>query len=299
MANTNYIYCKLWAEGRIQEALEFKKSGILPTAPSDWDDEAIISNSPSATEFSLPNWPADLPLVGHGYAKTTCGMPYFVGCLEFHDSMELPIGVEHQHDLRGQCLSNGVWVKVKRMWCHRPSCPVCFKHWIDREIARSMKRFEAHNKKYGSAGKELHHVVSVPIQFYGLSLKKMRFLRLTAAKLVGLKGASCVYHSKRWKHGKAYFSAHFHFIGYSEDINGDKVAEVFNYGWVHDAKGKACLQSEFHPGKQLKVQKNHGFFQKNVGLRNSLAGTIGYELSHAAVPPNSGHVSNLVWRAGI
>ncbi len=327
---SNYIYCKLWSAGLIQEANDFKNTGVLsavgkqilkltdeqvlefdevrflasgipPTSPSG-DDEAIISNIPSNTilaDLPFQIFEADWDLVGHGHAKTTCGMPFFVGCLEDHEPKQLDDAIHQNLVVHDECLANGAFVRVQRFWCHRPSCPICLQRWRARETARQLKRFVAYDEKNGTEGKQLHYFVSVPAKFYTWSVAKMKRFSLIAAKLVGFEGGSCVFHSKRFNHGKPYFSPHFHFVGYSKDIDGDKIAEVYTYGWVH-CKGTPVLQTSLYKegdvcivatrSNALKVQKNAGFFQKNKGLRNSLAGTIFYELGHASVPPGHGHV---------
>jgi hypothetical protein len=128
-----------------------------------------------------------------------------------------------------------------------------------------LERFKVYDEDvtHPRAGHQIHFIVSIPKRIWHKSYLELKRLAISEAKKVGFEGGSCIPHSKRKNAIKGmYFSPHFHMLG---------------YGWIE--------------GEQ--VTERHaktGLIFKNVGLRQSLEGTIRYELNHAAVPQMSGHV---------
>ena len=136
--------------------------------------------------------------------------------------------------------------------CFRQACPVCWKKWAARETKRASRRLRAFRLK-GRNLKPIHVVVSIPHVDYGLNLQEMRLKVYKALKTVRLLGGMSIYHPKRWNEAGAYFSPHFHILG---------------FGWLTD------------------VRKNYiasGYVVRNLRIRKSVEGTIWYQLSHAGV----------------
>jgi hypothetical protein len=189
-------------------------------------------------------------------------------CDKKHDPLELPKGVVHQKGIDGKCLADGVFIQRVKMSCHRPECPECWPDWRKRQVARVQKRFDQFEKGFNFWKKRdlkrCHGVLSVPKKLYCLSEKDMRRLAFEYLREIGVWGGSVVYHSKRSKHGVKYFSPHFHvyFHAILGLVDGEKVAKLYDHTrWVF----------------------------RNFGER-VLAKSISYQLSHAAVPPNHGHI---------
>jgi hypothetical protein len=244
------------------------KSGVSSaTAPSNDEEPYSEYIRPSNGVIA-----AELPIIGTGKAKATCGQFYKKICLEPHEPIELPKTIAHQKDLNGQCITNGVYVKTHVYTCYSPLCPICApEKWLNRETNRMLDRFKAYDEeedelgypKHSRAGKQIHFVVSVAKNDYGLTLPKMRNNAMNYVKEVGFEGGAIVYHAYRKNPKKGmYYSPHFHMLGYGW-IDGEKVNEVY---------------------------EKHGYICKNLGLRNNLPKTIIYELGHASVPKNKAHV---------
>lgn len=211
------------------------------------------SSFPSIRQSSFP---ADFETTGHGEQRDSCGVFFTKGCLEshLHESMDLPKGVCLQIGLDGKSVEYGVYYERWVHRCFRQACPVCWEKWAFREMNRATRRLLAFKLK-GRNLKPIHVVVGIPHADYGLGIAEMRKKVYRALKTVHLLGGMCIYHPKRWKKGIAYYSPHFHIIG---------------YGWLTD------------------VRKNYiasGYVVKNLRIRKTVEGTIWYQLSHAGVHP--------------
>lgn len=236
-------------------------------SPSVFYDLEIEKRSIEEIEFFRANW----PLVGDGVAHAKCGTYWTKVCNKKHDPIELPEGIAHQKGLDGKCLHDGVAVLRVKMSCHRPICPTCWTDWRKRQIARAKHRFEASEKDYNRKEKRhvkrCHGVISIPKQLWYLSEEKMKILALKHLKTLGIDGGTIIYHPKRErknKKGSWYFSPHFH---------------VYFHAW------NAWVDGE----KVKKWSKKTGWVFNNFGER-VLGKSLSYQLSHAGVPPNHGHV---------
>ena len=214
---------------------------------------------------------ADWPLVGVGVEHASCGSFWTHLCLEKHDSMELPETVRHQKRLDGKCQKDGVFVQRVKMSCHRPICPKCWQDWRARQVAKVKPRFEAMEKTFNRHQlrhlKRCHGTISVPKALWHLSVPSMKKLALKYLKELGIAGGTIIYHPRRERHRKRgdwYFSPHFH---------------VYFHAWNGWIDGEMVT----------KFSRRTGWVFRNFGER-PLSKSISYQLSHAGVPPDHGHI---------
>jgi hypothetical protein len=210
------------------------KDGILPISQSTF---SVLSVSHIA----------DLSLTGSGDSYANCGVFFTVGCLnvEKHTNTNLD-GV----DMEGKAL-----LKRRKISCHRPECPTCWKDWANREAEYAIKRLQSYRLRdsHNNFKKPIHLTVSVPREDYGLSVPEMRKKAYRAAKRVHFLGGNCIYHPKRKSFRGWYYSPHFHMVG---------------FGWITD------------------IRRNYvysGYIVKNLGIRKTLHGTLFYQLSHCGI----------------
>jgi hypothetical protein len=232
---------------------------------------AVYSQSVFQKSEETPFYKADWPIVGHGTVHVSCGTFWTKVCLEKHDSRELPESVDHQKLLDGQCSEDGVFIQRVKMSCHRPICPTCWPDWRRRQVARCEERFKASEKDYNRKErrnvKRCHGAISVPKKLWHLTEQDMKKLALKYLKQVGIGGGSIIYHPKRERkkqRGLWYFSPHFHVYFHAERA------------WIDGQKVRALHA------------KTEWVF-RNFGER-PLIKSISYQLSHAGVPPNHGHI---------
>ena len=198
------------------------------------------------------SFPADFETTGNGEKRLLCGTFHTFSCLEteLHDGLNIPEGIAYQQNLSGNSSSFGAYHERRKYSCKRQACPLDWKDWASRQTSRAARRLMAFKLK-GRNLKPIHVVVSIPNSDYGLGIVEMRKKVYRALKSVHLLGGMCIYHPKRWKDGVAYYSPHFHIIG---------------YGWLTD------------------VRKNYiasGYVVRNLRIRKTVEGTIWYQLSHA------------------
>ncbi len=109
----------------------------------------------------------DYELVGHGKVTSpSCGkFMGFSGCarIDLHDKTTLD-GVNY---------TGKVFVRKVHRTCHKPSCPVCYKHgWAVREAKMIEARLVECSNRFGQVE---HIIVSVPKSDYGLTLEGFAF----------------------------------------------------------------------------------------------------------------------------
>jgi hypothetical protein len=105
-------------------------------------------------------------LVGHG-KQTNSGCGKFLG---FRGCAR--VDLHNMITLDGVNYSGKVFVQKVHCTCHKPTCPVCYKHgWAVREAKRIEARLSECSKRFGQVE---HIIVSVPQRDYGLSLEALR-----------------------------------------------------------------------------------------------------------------------------
>jgi hypothetical protein len=143
--------------------------------------------------------------------------------------------------------------------CHDPECPVCYESWASREAKSASERIKQAQKLYHY--KPIRHwIVSPPQDKYDLTTeagyKQLRKDLLEVLKLAGFVGGMIIFHPYRLPDddgGEMRWGAHFHVLAFGYAKKSNEIYEAT--GWVF----------------------------KNKGIRYSLSGTIGYELSHAGI----------------
>ena len=219
--------------------------GILPIGPST---KAVLD------VFSVDRVD-DWGLPGHGSSNSGCGTFFYKGCLE--------VGKHAQARVDGIGVVGKGFVKLKRVSCGRPECPVCYESWASREAHRIDYRISQFKTKM----KKIHVTVSPSRRDWGLSVSSMRKKAYVLSRKVGFLGGSCIFHpfrqdaeSKEW-----YFSPHFHLIG---------------FGWV---KGTG------------ENYRSSGWVVKNIGVRESVQATAFYQLTHCGVYYGKGRKHSVTW----
>jgi hypothetical protein len=190
-------------------------------------------------------------LPGHGEAYADCGELRKRGCNNRSGHFG---GLDHP--------PKGVFVEVYRRTCMRARCPTCFESWISREAKRADWRLRQY--KGARFRKPVHIAFSPPESDWGLDVDVLRRKCYKIAKLVGVKGGSCIFHPFRFTKTKVKcFSPHFHIIG---------------FGWLR--------------GVELWYNQTK-WVSKGLGVRRSVESTFRYQLSHAGVSTVGKH--SITW----
>jgi hypothetical protein len=221
----------------------------------------------------------DYELVGHGkQTNSSCGKFLgFRGCarVELHNRITLD-GVNY---------AGKVFVQKIHCTCHKPTCPVCYKHgWAVREAKRIEARLFECSKRFGQVE---HIIVSVPHRDYGLSLEALRKVVQKIMKKRGIIGGVLIFHAFRYRNRSVllkgnfhpqgwYWSPHFHVLGF---ILG-------GYSRCRNCKRKSnCLKGcgGFDDRNYWEGYMKDGYVVKVKGKRKSVVGTAWYQLNHASV----------------
>lgn len=251
-----------------------------------------ILNSSIQNEF----WSyGEYELVGHGkITSPSCGKFLgFQGCarVELHNKVTLD-GVNY---------SGKVYARKVHCTCHKPTCPVCYKHgWAVREAKAIAERLVECSKRFGQVE---HIIVSVPKRDYGLSLDSLRQKAVhVVMKKRGIIGGVIIFHGFRYRnrdvllngvfnpHGW-YWSPHFHVLGYILGGYGKcRSCESMNNGTY--AKCRGCKGFE---GKTRRCYEKDGYIVKVKDKRKTVAGTAWYQLNHASLKRNSARFHVATW----
>ena len=169
-----------------------------------------------------------------------------------------------------------VVVRHKHMWCHKPTCPVCFiRGWAVRASRSIESRLdEGVNRDFG---KVEHIFVSVSPKDYDLDEKVFRKKCRTALKVRGVIGGCMTFHGYRIdrKRGVLVWSPHYHTLGF---IKG-------GYAKCRNCKRKwNCLKGcgGFDDTSYQSFLKD-GYYVKVFDERKTVFGTAWYNLNHATV----------------
>ena len=210
-------------------------------------------------------------LVGHAPAsKFNCGhFIGFKGCIrgDLHDFTDLNIIT---HTGTGH-------IRKKHVWCHNPSCRVCYFYgWVLRSAFNINKRLMTGIKM--GLGDVEHIVCSIPKSDYGLVYSKLRSKVVKVLKSRGVHGGALVFHAFRYKDSVWVFEPHFHVLG-------------FVYGSVRKCrrcsfrlKNRCCkLGCSGIYARCGSLSKLDGYVVKVLAERKSVLKTLFYQLSHASV----------------
>jgi len=150
--------------------------------------------------------------------------------------------------------SNGkIFLKPFEKSCFRADCVKCCFKWLGREASKASKRMEKYEKQSKKTLK--HIIVSVPSFDYYKEKKTLSKKVRKILKEVKADSGLIIFHPFRLdkKIDMWYYSPHFHVLG---------------FGWVEGV---------------AEAYNKHGYVIKNLGKRESVFGTIYYQLSHAGI----------------
>ena len=229
---------------------------------------------------------ARFPIVGYGNrTNANCGRFFGIrGCLrvENHNVVSAD-GVNH---------AGKVALSVVNCSCGKFSCPTCYKSAAVR-LARSITaRVDEASKRYGAAE---HVIVSPPIKDRGLPVDVLFRDAYKALELRGFVGANLTLHGSRKRHWEMHggflrlvgeeWEPHFHTVAF---MSGDGYAHCRACHIVPNKEScRSCGGFEF---LTRKVNETDGYIVKiamdkhgNTSKRDSVYGTVFYELTHASV----------------
>ena len=225
----------------------------------------------------------DYELVGHGsVTDVSCGRFLgFRGCAR--------VNLHNKVTLDGVNYSGKVFVQKVHCTCHKPTCPVCYKHgWAVREANNIAARLRECSKRFGQVE---HIIVSVPHKDYHLELKALRskIVHNVMAKR-GIIGGVVIFHGFRYRsrdvllkgilHSQGwYWSPHFHVLGYI--LGGYRKCRICRY--KKEGTFIGCRACEHFEGRTRRCFDKDGYIVKVKEKRKSPVGTAWYQLNHASV----------------
>jgi len=234
----------------------------------DWDDsfdEEPVENS--AYSFG------DFQLVGHGKVTNKfCGKYIGLkGCLRV-DLHNLSTTLE------GKSYKNKIFRRIVHHYCHKASCPTCFKSgWCVRLAGTIEGRLAEASKRFGQVE---HIVCSVPIRDYGLSFEALRVKVKKVLIARSIMGGCIIFHGCRYNKRKSwYWSPHWHVLGFI--IGGfRKCRRCKNRVCVGDDNFVNC--NGFNARTRRLFVKD-GYIVRVLGKRKTVFGTAYYQLTHATI----------------
>ncbi|MGD0978611.1 MAG: hypothetical protein ABR962_05650 [Candidatus Bathyarchaeia archaeon] len=167
-------------------------------------------------------------------------------------------------------------VMHEHLWCHKPSCPVCFiRGWAVREALAMAGRLAVASER--GFGEVEHFTVSLPIEDYGLPFKEKRRKSTVACLNRGVLGAGLIYHGFRInsERGVLSYGPHFHGLGFIRggfDICRD---------CIHGRED--CRSCNGFKGREVRGYEKDRYLVKVFEKRNTVVGTSFYQLHHATI----------------
>jgi hypothetical protein len=265
-----------------------------------------IENSPSACFDGLGGKYGNVEIVGRGKVGSyKCGhwAGYYKICKHTH---------LHHNNLQGEGQGK-VLVHVPHTWCHNPRCPICYKHgFASREARNAADRVDKGRWLNDSIPE--HLIWSPTVAQYGFSLEKLRVNARKDLMAVGAVGGCLIFHGFRYRNKWRanltglpfgwFWSPHFHCVGfiqggYSHCRNCVKVKNS-DYGKPCEETCKGCSGFEgrvreygaSHGGVIIKIAEDkHG----RRGVRQSIVGTLYYQLHHSSLDVTKKRFHILTW----
>ena len=150
--------------------------------------------------------------------------------------------------------SNGeIFLKPFQRSCFRADCEQCCFKWLGRSASKATKRMKLYEKQSKKIAK--HIIISVPYWDYYKPKKEIAKKAYQVLKEVKADSGLIIFHPFRY-HKKTdmwYYSPHFHVLG---------------FGWVENV---------------VQTYNKYGYVIKNLGKRETIFGTIYYQLSHCGI----------------
>jgi len=178
--------------------------------------------------------------------------------------------------LKGVDYTGKVAVAHEHLWCHKPSCPVCFiRGWSVRLAQAMAARLEvASERGFG----EIEHITVSPAPLeHGLPESVLREKCRLAALVRGVLGGDFIFHGYRMdrvRHVLAW-SPHYHglvFIRGGFDVCRDCSHE----------RGD-CASCSFFKGREVREFAKDHYLVKVFEKRETVVGTAFYQLNHATI----------------
>lgn len=281
MRSSSYLFFVVKMKSRKKCALD-GVGGHGVAEPKGSDDDAFTDEQPEKEKIlkgegeSVPALDmlngygeyGDFKLVGHGERTSEqCGTFFhFRGCLR--------TDLHKITTLDGENFTNKVFVRRVHHWCHKPSCPICYKSgWAVRQAGNIDARCEEASKRFGQVE---HIVCSVPSKDYGLSFAYLRQKAVRVLLKRGVIGGCLIFHGFRFDVARQwYWSPHFHVLGF---ILG-------GYGQCRTCKRKGnCLKGcgGFDDRNYWEGYMKDGWVVKVLGERKTAFGTAWYQLNHSS-----------------
>jgi len=195
--------------------------------------------------------------------------------------------------LGGKSYRGKIFRRIVHHYCHKPSCPVCFKSgWCVRLAGTIEGRLAEASKRFGQVE---HIVASVPPHDYGLSLEALRTKVYKILSVRGVLGGNVIFHGMRYNKRKSwYFSPHVHVLAFV----------LGGYGKCRRCKNNVCVgrdrfgNSNFgkctgFKARTRQLYEKDGYIVRVLGKRKTVFGTAYYQLTHATIDitKNRFHVS--------
>ena len=207
-------------------------------------------------------------------------LPYDEFILVSHGEAHLSCG-----EVRAKlfCETTGKFLHDLTQICHRATCPICWDHWVEREVRVASERFIEGFKllKKENSGLRANHVVfSVPPEEYHLTSKQLRSRLNYRMKKAGVIAAAVVFHPFRfrnihtkapvssWRHcslnrnaespviqSEAYYSPHFHALSVGYLMPSKEFYEKFR--WRYYKQNTTDLNNEDRARRMLWYSLSH------------------------------------------
>jgi len=146
-----------------------------------------------------------------------------------------------------------IFLKPFQKSCFRADCEKCCFKWLGRSASKAPKRMELYEKQSKKIAK--HIIISVPHWDYYKPKKEIAKKIHGLLKQVKADSGLIIFHAFRYdKNADSwYYSPHFHCL---------------TFGWIENTK---------------ELYEKSGYIVKNLGKRDTIFGTIYYQLSHCAI----------------
>lgn len=224
---------------------------------------------------------SDYRLAGHGdVTSDTCGKwnHKTFGCLNVEGH-----GVAFGRDGQLMNHSGKVYVHPVVMSCNKPSCPVCYRRWAEKQARRIEARLLEASRIYGVVQ---HIVVSPPRWEWELDSDALYHRAIDRARARNVIGGSIIYHELRYTRSRGwYFSPHLHILGFLNGGYRCRKCKDFAFRSV-----KVCSNCCGFEGLTRRLNVKDGWIVKVLEERKkaygtdkpNIVGTAKYELGHAS-----------------
>jgi hypothetical protein len=253
-------------------------------------------------------------VVGHGVEKTNykCGQfRRYDGCINVEGHKQGKLN-ENSH-------ASDVFVHMVHHWCFSYSCKVCYlKGACLREAEHASQRLAFASKGgkdekgvYHAPLGEPQHLIVSPIKsdYYIAEFEHQKFFNKvkTICQAVGILNSSWIFHGFRYADYQEslekgvpygfYWSPHYHLVGFIEGGYGrcrhcSKTARVIH---THGGKNvtkhgdkRLCYSCDGFERRVRESNEKNGYVIVNTDERQSVFGTLWYQLSHMSIlKPNA------------